>query len=77
MSPDEAAVFTVLAQNRKRGLKVIGIATELRWYRESTIQEFKRNTNHYRVIKALRKLKDKGLVSETMTGSGSRYKLSG
>ena len=76
MTPDEAAILTTLATNR-RGLSSTGIATQLRWYRESAIREYKRNPDEYRAYKALIRLTRQGKVVQTMTGAGSRYKLSG
>ena len=75
MTPDEAAVLATLATNR-RGLTTTGIAIQLQWYRQSTIREFKRNPDEYRAYRTLLKLVRQRRVTQTMTGAGSRYKIS-
>jgi len=74
MTADETAVFTALATN-KRGLQATGIATRLRWFRQSAIREFQRVPNEHRTLKALKGLMNKGVVLEHLSASGSRYKL--
>ena len=74
LSQDDLDVIDVL-EHHKRGLRAIGVAMRLRWFRESSIREFARKPNEHRVVLAMQSLMHKGLVVETMTGSGSRYKL--
>ena len=76
MTPDETAVVTLLATQR-RGLTVTGIATHLGWFRSSAIREYKKNPDEYRAYRVLKRMLEQGKVFQTMTGAGSRYKLSG
>jgi hypothetical protein len=73
MNPDEAAIITTLATNR-RGLTTTGIASHLRWFKETSVRQF-RSVDEYRALRCLNRLIEQGHVVQHISGAGSRYKL--